>query len=500
MARLYRRFGVALAAALLLGAVLASSAQQAFASITDVPAPLGSSSTNPSLQTNVDVWWRAGQVSVDSTTFAVGWGMSTYPHFELNLPSVNPEAEGFIIGQRYFVTGTPAIVDPSTPGDYLNATNVKGTNLTNTLSLGAALLTEAPSVPAGTVQHTPYEGVWWYNYRFYTGYGLWGTNISAPFGVDQTPPRAVSGLLASTTTRTADATQTFATSRVNLMWCNLPYDDMSGVGYFAVALDGVPIIPDSSSAPSQGRVFPPASDTTSCSVTIEDLPAGSHTLAVNTIDRATNESAGRSVTIFVDPDVPTISITSPSANVIGVAPTIKVNAQDAGGVKKVDYQLDGYALGTATSSPFSLTADLSGFVNGVHTLTATVTDMYGRTATTSKTVTLDKTPLVLSSLKTGGSGRKPSASIYVNRAATVKIYIPRFKATKTVTTSKAGRVSFSYTYPKGKKYPSVTSFRDSFTITASDSLGNVTSVKGRWTVRISKVVKIGSNKVRIYYY
>jgi hypothetical protein len=89
------------------------------------------------------------------------------------------------------------------------------------------------------------------------------------------------------------------------------------------------------------------------------------------------------------------------------------------------FTLDGTTVGTFTSAPYSGSVDLSGFASGSHTLSATVTDRYGRQATASKTVTLDRTALVLSSFS-----RTPKVFYPIRRDRYYDYSYMRFKLSK----------------------------------------------------------------------
>ncbi|GMU06721.1 hypothetical protein ASNO1_29740 [Corallococcus caeni] len=97
---------------------------------------------------------------------------------------------------------------------------------------------------------------------------------------------------------------------------------------------------------------------------------------------------------------PTVAITAPLAGstLTGNA-TVSVNAADNFGVTKVELRVDGVLASTSTLSPYSLTWDTLGVVNGSHVLTAVAYDLAGNTATSAPvtvTTSNDLTPPVVS--------------------------------------------------------------------------------------------------------
>ena len=116
-------------------------------------------------------------------------------------------------------------------------------------------------------------------------------------------------------------------------------------------------------------------------------PPGTHTLAVLAVDWSGNAVATQSGSISVDvvPAYPTISLTSPQAYTFarGVV-TIDATSSSSVDPASVVYTLDGAPV----SSPWDTTAT----ADGSHTVTATITDGRGKTATDTAPVTVDNTP------------------------------------------------------------------------------------------------------------
>lgn len=86
---------------------------------------------------------------------------------------------------------------------------------------------------------------------------------------------------------------------------------------------------------------------------------------------------------------PSVTITAPSANATLSDPTTSFTVSTAGSetVASVDYYLDGAKIGTATTTPFTLSYTNAAYENGAHTLRVVATDALGGTGEASETVT-----------------------------------------------------------------------------------------------------------------
>lgn len=124
---------------------------------------------------------------------------------------------------------------------------------------------------------------------------------------------------------------------------------------------------------------------------------GQHTLYAKATDTSNNStvSAGLQVTVsnaVVDSTAPTVSITSPISNsTITGSTKITATAADNVGVVKVDFFVDNTsstAIGTATSSPYSVTWDPSTVANGSHTLYIKASDAAGNSKLSNVAVTV----------------------------------------------------------------------------------------------------------------
>ncbi len=109
---------------------------------------------------------------------------------------------------------------------------------------------------------------------------------------------------------------------------------------------------------------------------------GSHEVAVFAYDALGNSEVA-SALVVSDNDAPTVAITAPvdGAVVRGVV-AIDADANDsASGVEQVEFAVDGVALSTDTTAPYSASWDASSATVGAHVLTATARDLAGHVST-----------------------------------------------------------------------------------------------------------------------
>ena len=123
-----------------------------------------------------------------------------------------------------------------------------------------------------------------------------------------------------------------------------------------------------------------------CNIDTRKFADGSYTLKAVAYDAANlSASATRSVTIkngTVTNAPPSVSLTAPAsgATVSGTAVNCAANASDTNGVTQVQFFLDGVALSTDTTSPYTCSFDSTKLTNATHTLRATATDGQGATS------------------------------------------------------------------------------------------------------------------------
>jgi hypothetical protein len=123
---------------------------------------------------------------------------------------------------------------------------------------------------------------------------------------------------------------------------------------------------------------------------------GSHSITVKAFDAASNIGSAL-VTINVNNVVattpPSVSIAEPlaSTTVSGTVP-VQGSATDSSGVAKIELDVDGAAVATATSSPFSFSWNSASKTNGSHTLTVKAFDAANNMGSASVTVSVNNAP------------------------------------------------------------------------------------------------------------
>src|SRR6185369_9314784 len=97
---------------------------------------------------------------------------------------------------------------------------------------------------------------------------------------------------------------------------------------------------------------------------------GSHTLSAIAKDTAGNSTTSGTITVTVDNQAPTVSITAPTASAtVGGTVPLSANAADNVAVASVQFQLDGANLGSAvTTAPYSISWNASAVTAGNHSL------------------------------------------------------------------------------------------------------------------------------------
>jgi hypothetical protein len=116
---------------------------------------------------------------------------------------------------------------------------------------------------------------------------------------------------------------------------------------------------------------------------------GAHTLAAKAYDLAGNVTATAARTVYVDNTPPTVGLTTP-ANLGAVSGPTTLTAtatDDVSGVTQVEFFVDGWSVGVATSSPYSSTYDFDQLTPGAFQVKAVATDRSGNTAETTVMVT-----------------------------------------------------------------------------------------------------------------
>lgn len=133
------------------------------------------------------------------------------------------------------------------------------------------------------------------------------------------------------------------------------------------------------------------------SVAWNSIPAGSHALVAKATDNNGAVTTSSTITVTVNA-APSVSVTAPTAGVVGTAPystTITASATDSDGtISKVDFYVDGVLLGTDSVGPTYGFAWNNAAAGG-YTLTAKATDNNGAVTTSAAVVvTVNAAPTV----------------------------------------------------------------------------------------------------------
>jgi hypothetical protein len=120
---------------------------------------------------------------------------------------------------------------------------------------------------------------------------------------------------------------------------------------------------------------------------------GIHQLAAVAYDTLGNFTSSGTVSVtvsnIVDTIPPTISISSPiNGQTVSNTVSVSSSASDNVGVVSVQYLLDGTAVSTTTSAPYSYSWNTTTASNGAHTLTAMASDAAGNKGTASVSITV----------------------------------------------------------------------------------------------------------------
>ena len=210
------------------------------------------------------------------------------------------------------------------------------------------------------------------------------------------------------------------------------------------------------------------------------LATGSHSFRVAATDAAGNTdltAATRSWTIdtsVTDTTPPSVTLTAPAAGSSVNGPiTVSATASDNVAVARVDFAVDGAAIGSDTTSPYGTTWDPGSAADGSHTITATAVDTSGLTTVDGHPVTLDRTPpdTVIDS---GPSGTVTATSASFAFHAT--------EAGSTFRCSLDGASATSCSSPKG--YSGLLNGPHTFSVTATDAANNAdpSAASGSWTI------------------
>jgi hypothetical protein len=118
------------------------------------------------------------------------------------------------------------------------------------------------------------------------------------------------------------------------------------------------------------------------------VAGSSHVLKARAFDTLNNFADSAGVVVMVqDLTPPQVAVTAPAdgATVSGIV-TITAAASDASGISRVDFVVDTYPIGSATTTPYSLSWDTSGWPLGSRVLEARAIDLFGNEASSAYVV------------------------------------------------------------------------------------------------------------------
>jgi RHS repeat-associated protein len=139
--------------------------------------------------------------------------------------------------------------------------------------------------------------------------------------------------------------------------------------------------------------------------------------ALATDDQGLTATATATVVIDAPPSISWVEPASGSQPALGAPITLRVNATDPeGGALCVVFWADGAVIGTVAAAPYAVTWQPAG--PGVHTLSATVSDALGQTATATATLTWRQSPVVAVSAPVAGALLQPDSAITISATAT----------------------------------------------------------------------------------
>lgn len=135
---------------------------------------------------------------------------------------------------------------------------------------------------------------------------------------------------------------------------------------------------------------------------------GLHEVRARAFDSA-GQSADVRITVTVDnppvQDSASVRIVEPGAGA-AVRGTVNIEAEASapGGIRQVEYFVNGNTIGTVTTSPYAVTWNSRSVTNGVHTISARMIDANGRFKSDSVDVEVDNPPPVASLLLSMAGG------------------------------------------------------------------------------------------------
>lgn len=126
------------------------------------------------------------------------------------------------------------------------------------------------------------------------------------------------------------------------------------------------------------------------------LSDGSHTVTVNCSDNDGNAATAKSTQFVIDTVAPTLNVTSPqNASITNNASCVVAGTTNDATSSPVTLKVNGSAVTVGANGAFSTTIKLA---EGANTITIVATDSAGKSTTVTRTVTLDTSAPVISSV------------------------------------------------------------------------------------------------------
>ena len=215
------------------------------------------------------------------------------------------------------------------------------------------------------------------------------------------------------------------------------------------------------------------------------LSMGDHSLSALATDWSDQQLTKMSASVNVDvgPPYPTIALTSPHPNTY-VRGTALVTAGGTTGdaPATVQFAVDGTPIGMGTAQPWAASWPTTGLSDGSHTVTATVTDARGKTATDSAQVTVDNTPpTVAITSPASGSYNTGTLAAQANASDAYGISSVQFALDGSPVGSPVTQPDSpgGYLYSAALDISALSTGTHTLTAVATDNAGNVTTSSAR---------------------
>lgn len=150
------------------------------------------------------------------------------------------------------------------------------------------------------------------------------------------------------------------------------------------------------------------------------LSDGQHTITVNASDRDGNAATTATATITVDTVPPSLSVASPSNNMVTASASINVSGTTNDATSSpvtIDISVNGVDAGnvSVTGGSFTKTVTLR---DGSNTITVTATDAAGQTTTVTRTVTLNTSSINISAASISPNPADAGATVIITVTVT----------------------------------------------------------------------------------